>query len=117
MRRSTLLLLPTLLMVGCASNTMEQARQAGAYKSFDSGKPAQRVAECVEFSWQEEAVFGIDASGYLRADGAERFTVYSRGGEYSVDIQGSQGGSKVSYFTLKRDEVAERRLAAVATCL
>ncbi|MCW2272135.1 hypothetical protein [Pseudomonas sp. JUb96] len=105
------------LLAGCASSTMEAARAKAPTKSFSSAKPADRVAQCIQFGWQDEAVFGVDASGYLEPNKQGGFTVYTREAESFADIQFQGATSAVSYYAQKNDSVALRRMAALATCL
>lgn len=75
MRMLTVALAATLL-AGCAGSAMNEARTQAPYKIMTSDKPEQVVAQCVQFSWQDEAVFGVDAGAYLQPgkQGARRST-------------------------------------------
>lgn len=105
------------LLVGCAGSAMNQARTQAPYKTLTSDKPQQVVAECVQFSWQDEAVFGVDAGAYLQPGKTGGMTVYTRSAESFVDLQTSASGTALNYFARHDDFVAKRRLAALATCL
>ncbi|ATR83689.1 MULTISPECIES: hypothetical protein [Pseudomonas] len=105
------------LLAGCASSTMDEARSKTPGKTFSSAKSADIVAQCIQFSWQDEAVFGVDASGYLEPGKQGGFTVYTRGAESFADIQSQGAASRVNYYAVKPDAVAQRRMAALATCL
>ena len=63
--RAILQMAAALMLVGCASATMETARGTKPTAQLDSHKAPELVAQCIQFSWQEEKVFGDDASGYL----------------------------------------------------
>ena len=106
-----------MLLVGCAGSAMNQARTQAPYKTLTSDKPEQVVAQCVQFSWQDEAVFGVDAGAYLQPAQKGGTTVYTRSAESFVDVQGSATGTALSYYAQQDDFVAKRRLAALATCL
>ncbi|MBC3349911.1 MULTISPECIES: hypothetical protein [Pseudomonas] len=106
-----------MLLVGCAGSAMNQARTQAPYKTLTSDKPEQVVAQCVQFSWQDEAVFGVDAGAYLQPAQKGGTTVYTRSAESFVDVQGSATGTALSYYAQHDDFVAKRRLAALATCL
>lgn len=116
MRMLTVALAATLL-AGCAGSAMNEARTQAPYKTLTSDKPEQIVAQCVQFSWQDEAVFGIDAGAYLQPGKKGGSTVYTRGAESFVDLHAGATGTELSYYAKHDDFVAKRRLAALATCL
>lgn len=115
--RAILPMTVALLLVGCASSTMEAARNGAPTAQLASHKAADLVAQCIQFSWQEERAFGVDASGYLQARKTGGFTVYTRGAESFVDVYAQAGGTRVDYYAQKDDQVALQRKAAAATCL
>jgi len=106
-----------LLMVGCASSTMDAARTGAPSAQLDSRKPAGRVAECIQYSWQDEVVFGVDASGYKDARKDGGFTVYTREAQAFVDVYPQGQGTHVDFYAKPQDGTALRRKAAAATCL
>ncbi|MCO7515777.1 hypothetical protein NJF44_10360 [Pseudomonas guariconensis] len=115
--RAILPMAAALVLVGCASATMDAARGGAPTAQLDSNKTADIVAQCIQFSWQEEAVFGVDASGYLERRKQGGFTVYTREAESFADIYPQAGGTRVDYYAQKQDSTALRRRAAAATCL
>ncbi|MGD8221526.1 hypothetical protein [Pseudomonas thivervalensis] len=116
MRMLTVALAATLL-AGCAGSAMNEARTQAPYKTLTSDKPEQVVAQCVQFSWQDEAVFGVDAGAYLQPGKKGGSTVYTRAAESFVDLHAGATGTELSYYAKQDDFVAKRRLAALATCL
>ncbi|AIR91284.1 hypothetical protein [Pseudomonas cremoricolorata] len=106
-----------LLMVGCASSTMQAARTGAPTAQLESRKAPDRVAQCIQYSWQDEAVFGVDASGYLDPRKEGGFTVYTREAEAFVDVYAQGAGSRVDFYAKQQDAGALRRKAAAATCL
>ena len=116
MRMLTVALAATLL-AGCAGSAMNEARTQAPYKTLTSDKPEQVVAQCVQFSWQDEAVFGVDAGAYLQPGKKGGSTVYTRSAEAFVDLHAGATGTELSYYAKHDDFVAKRRLAALATCL
>ena len=80
--RTALALVAATLLAGCASSALNEGRSGQPDRIFNSTKDVAKVAECVQFTWQDEASFGVDASGYLEqaggvvtvrfADGVER---------------------------------------------
>ncbi|KFE56859.1 hypothetical protein [Pseudomonas syringae] len=112
-------LVPTVLVVtllaGCTSPS-NQARLAGPYKSYSSHKTAVVVAQCIEYSWQDEALLGGEADAFMHS-GKDGFTIYNTGAEFFVDVKPAGAGSAVSYYAPPSSQAAERRGAALATCL
>lgn len=117
-------LLPTALvpavlslavLAGCTSPS-NQARLGGAYKTYSSHKAAPVVAQCIEYAWQDEALLGTEADAFMQS-GKDGFTIYNTGAEFFVDVNPVAGGSAVSYFAPPSNPSAERRGAALATCL
>lgn len=115
--RVVLALSAALLLAGCASSTMEAARGHAPTAHLNSQKNQEIVAQCLQYSWQDEAVFGVDASGYLEPRKQGGFTVYTRDAESFADIYTQAGGTRVDYYAQNNDSVALRRKAAAATCL
>lgn len=105
------------LLAGCAGSVMNEARAKSPSKVLSSTKAEQVVAQCVQFAWQDEAVFGVDAAAYLESAKVGGYTVYTRSAESFADIRGQASGTTVSYYATQDDWVAKRRLAALATCL
>ena len=115
--RILMVALAVTLLAGCAGSVMSDARSKPPYKTLNSDKPARDVAQCVQFSWQDEAVFGVDAAAYLQPGKKGGSTVYTRSAESFVDLSTDASGTVLNYYAQKDDFVAKRRLAALATCL
>ncbi|CRM01055.1 MULTISPECIES: hypothetical protein [Pseudomonas] len=117
MRKVVMGALVLAALAGCAGSKMKDARAGTPYKTLASDKTTLVVAECVQFGWQDESVFGVDAGGFKEPSGAGGFTVYTTGGDYFVDVQSAGSGSSVKYYAAADGMPAKRRLAALATCL
>ena len=102
---------------GCAGSKMKEARTGSPYKTLASDKATLVVAQCIQYGWRDESVFGVDAGGFKEPSGAGGFTVYTTGGDYFVDVQSAGAGSSVKYYAAADSMPAKRRLAALATCL
>jgi len=104
------------VLTGCTSLNMKQARSSAPAQTMTSEKPAQKIAHCVQFSWQDEAMFGVmtDASSEANEGG---YTVFTPAATYFADIRPRGAGSQVSFYAREQGEVATRRLASLATCL
>ena len=115
--RILMMALAATLLAGCAGSVMNDARTGTPYKTLTSDKPEKVVAQCVQFAWQDEAVFGVDAGAYLQPGKKGGSTVYTRSAESFVDLTTAVTGTELSYYAQRDDFVAKRRLAALATCL
>ncbi|MEX3777632.1 hypothetical protein [Pseudomonas sp. MYb118] len=115
--RILMVALAATLLAGCAGSVMNNARGGAPTKILTSDKPEKVVAQCVQFAWQDEAVFGVDAGAYLEPGLRGGSTVYTRSAESFVDIREESSGTALNYYAQKDDFVAKRRLAALATCL
>ncbi|MHC6226129.1 hypothetical protein ACYU03_15390 [Pseudomonas sp. X10] len=115
--RSIVAMAAAMLLAGCASSAMEAARGKAPSAQMDSQKAQEVVAQCIQFSWQDEAVFGVDASGYLEPRKQGGFTIYTREAESFADVYPQAGGTRVDYYAQKTNSIALRRKAAAATCL
>ena len=117
MRNVVIGALALAVLAGCAGSKMKEARAGTPYKTLASDKTTLVVAECVQFGWQDESVFGVDAGGFKEPTGSGGFTVYTTAGDYFVDIQSAGAGSSIKYYAAEDTMPAKRRLAALATCL
>lgn len=112
-------LLSAMLLVslgGCMSANMDQTRSAGAYRSFTSQKPAKDVAQCIEYSWQDEVLSGAAADSHTEPakDGSLTVMVDSKN---FADVHQAGAGSTVTYFAERGIPLSQQRLAALSTCL
>lgn len=115
--RILMVALAATVLAGCAGSVMDDARTQTPNKVLTSNKPEKNVAQCVQFAWQDEAVFGVDAGAYLQPGKKGGSTVYTRSAESFVDVSTDASGTVLNYYAQKDDFVAKRRLAALATCL
>lgn len=104
-----------LALAGCTSPS-DRARAVGPYKTYTSQKAAAVVAQCIEYSWQDEALMGNEADAFMQS-GEKGFTIYNTGAEFFVDVQPQGGASAIRYYAPPSSLAAERRGAALATCL
>ena len=115
--RILIVALAATVLAGCAGSVMDTARTQPPGKVLTSDKAEKAVAQCVQFAWQDEAVFGVDAGAYLQPGKKGGSTVYTRSAESFVDVSTDASGTVLNYYAQKDDFVAKRRLAALATCL
>lgn len=104
-------------LAGCASPSMDMARTVAPSKTFTSEKKDELVAQCIQFAWQDNVMFGVEADAYLKPGTKGGFTVYTRSAEYFADVQSAATGTTINYYVAKDDALTERRLASLATCL
>ncbi|MFL1516236.1 hypothetical protein C9I50_02240 [Pseudomonas prosekii] len=115
--RILMVALAASMLAGCAGSLMDDSRTKAPTQTLTSDKPEKVVAQCVQFAWQDEAVFGVDAGAYLQPGKKSGSTVYTRSAESFVDLTTGVTGTELSYYAQRDDFVAKRRLAALATCL
>jgi hypothetical protein len=106
-----------VLLAGCTTPAMNEARSKSPYKTLSSNKPEKVVAQCIQFAWQDESVFGVDAGAFMQPGEPGGYTVYTTGAQYFVDVQSAASGTNTNYYAASDSWVAKRRLAALATCL
>jgi hypothetical protein len=111
MRKVVMGVMVVAALSGCAGTKMKEARAGQPYKA------PLVVAQCVQFGWQDEAVFGVDAGGFKEPLESGGFTVYTTDGAYFVDVRAAGTGSTVKYYAVEDNMPAKRRQAALATCL
>lgn len=110
--------LSVAMLAGCVSPAMNDARSKAPTRVLASAKPTPLVAECIKFSWQDEGVFGVDASAYINTGKSGELTVYTRDAGSFADLVPQGTGTAVSYYAKQPDDSsAMRRLAMLATCL
>ncbi|WP_407310773.1 hypothetical protein [Pseudomonas sp. nanlin1] len=118
MKRQFAVLAIAIGLAGCAGQSMDHARAGQPYKTLTSAKSPQQVAQCSEFTWQNQDLFGSETEAFLHSASSGRLTVYTRGVEYFADIQPRAGATTVEFYvTAGQDGLADRRWAALATCL
>ncbi|MGH8451512.1 hypothetical protein [Pseudomonas sp.] len=117
MRKVVMGVMVVAALSGCAGTKMKEARAGQPYKTLASDKAPLVVAQCVQFGWQDEAVFGVDAGGFKEPLESGGFTVYTTDGAYFVDVRAAGTGSTVKYYAVEDNMPAKRRQAALATCL
>lgn len=117
MRKVVIGALVLAVLSGCAGSKMKEARTGTPYKTLASDKAPLLVAQCIQFGWQDETVFGVDAGGFKEPLEGSGFTVYTTDGDYFADVRSTGAGSTVKYYAHEDNLPAKRRQAALATCL
>lgn len=106
-----------LALGGCTASPQEM-REDGPMKTFTSSKPEQQVAECVLYAWQNESLAGVHYSVSLQPKPGGGKTVVSANYREMVDVTGSNGRTKVEFFSdSSMSWISDRRAASVKSCL
>ena len=109
--------LAVMLLAGCMAPTMNEARQAGPDKILYSKKSDKALAQCVQYEWQNQSLFGVTPEATLQPGRDAGFTVFTAGSEYFVDIQPGASGSVAKYYAVLNNWISAKRLAALQSCL
>ncbi|XKU40495.1 hypothetical protein BG51_23250 [Pseudomonas [fluorescens] ATCC 17400] len=105
------------MLAGCMAPTMNEARQSGPYKVLHSKKSDKNVAECVQYEWQNQAIFGGTPGATLQAGRPSGYTVFTEASAYFVDVQPEGAGSVSKYYVVLPNWIANKRLAVLQGCL
>ena len=105
------------LLAGCMAPTMNEARKEGPYKVLNSKKADAALAQCVQYEWQNQPIFGGTPGATLQPGRDSGYTVFTEGSQYFVDIQPKGTGSEAKYYVVVGNWVANKRLSALQVCL
>jgi len=105
------------LLAGCMAPTMNEARQEAPYKVLTSKKSDAALAKCVQYEWQNQSIFGGTPGATLQPGRDAGYTVFTEGSQYFVDIQPQSSGSEAKYYVVVGNWIANKRLAALQSCL
>ena len=105
------------LLAGCMAPTMKEARQEGPAKILYSKKTDKALAQCVQYEWQNQALFGVTPEATLQPGRDNGYTVFTAGSEYFADIQQGASGSIAKYYAVLNNWISKKRLAALESCL
>ena len=106
-----------MLLAGCMAPTMNEARQKGPDKILYSKKSDKAVAQCVQYEWQNQSLFGVTPEATLQPGRDSGYTVFTAGSEYFVDIQPGASGAVAKYYSVLNNWISAKRLTALQTCL
>lgn len=104
-------------LCGCMAPTMNEARQEGPAKVLYSKKTDKALAQCVQYEWQNQSLFGVTPEATLQPGRDNGYTVFTAGSEYFVDIQTGASGSVAKYYAVLNNWISAKRLAALQSCL
>lgn len=106
-----------VMLSGCMAPTINEARQEGPYKVLHSKKTDKDVAECAQYEWQNQPIFGGTPGATLQPGRDAGYTVFTEGSQYFVDIQPKGSGSEAKYYVVVGNWIANKRLTALQSCL
>lgn len=106
-----------MLLAGCMAPTMNEARQEGPDKVLYSKKSDKVVAQCVQYEWQNQSLFGVTPEATLQPSRDNGYTVFTSGSEYFVDIHPGASGSVAKYYAVLNNWISAKRLTALQSCL
>ncbi|WP_260417583.1 2-oxoacid ferredoxin oxidoreductase [Pseudomonas cichorii] len=105
-----------LLLAGCAAPS-DSARSAGPTKVLSSSKQDAAVAQCIQVSWQNEAMFGTTSDVFLHKLSGGGFTVFTTEARYFADVRSTGPATEIEFYAPQGDSHSALRAAAIATCL
>lgn len=110
-------MLAFVVLAGCMARPMSEVRQDGPYKILHSNKTDKALAECVQYEWQNQALFGVTPQATLQAGRDSGYTVLTAGSEYFVDFKQDATGTDARYYAIARNWIAKARLEKLQSCI
>lgn len=106
-----------LALGGCTASPQEM-RADGPMKIFTSAKSEQQVAECILYAWQNESLAGVHYSVSLQPKPGGGKTVVSANYREMADVTGSNGRTKVDFYSdSSMGWISDRRAASTKACI
>lgn len=109
--------LAVALLAGCMARPMSEIRQAGPSKILLSKKTDKALAQCVQYEWQNQSLFGVTPEATMQADRDSGYTVFTAASEYFVDIKPGASGSEAKFYVIADNWIARARLEKIQSCL
>lgn len=110
-------LLAFVLLAGCMARPMSEARQDAPYKILHSQKTDKALAECVQYEWQNQSLFGVTPQATMQVGVKSGYTVFTAASEYFVDIEPGAAGADARYYVIAKNWIARARLEKLQSCL
>ncbi|MCI3945571.1 2-oxoacid ferredoxin oxidoreductase [Pseudomonas syringae] len=104
------------MLAGCAAPS-SSARSAGPSKVLSSAKQDSAVAQCIQVTWQNEAMFGTSSDVFMHDLAEGGFTVFTTETRYFADVHAKGSVTTVEFYAPQGDPQTALRSAAIATCL
>ncbi|MBK3510698.1 hypothetical protein [Pseudomonas sp. MF6747] len=109
--------LALIALAGCATPTMPEMRQEGAFETYSSKKQDEAVAKCVLFAWQDIRLAGELNTASIQPGREGGYTVTAHGNEYFADVVSAKGKTIVRYYHVGNSWISERLRPPVKACL
>jgi major membrane immunogen (membrane-anchored lipoprotein) len=106
-----------VLLAGCIARPMNEVRQDGAYKVLHSKKTDKALAECVQYEWQNQSLFGVTPQATMQPVRDGGYTVFTAASEYFVDIKQGATGTDARFYVIAKNWIAKARLEKLQSCL
>lgn len=111
-----LLLAAAVALTGCVQS-MTAIRSGGATQTYTSEKPAEDLAKCVLFAWQDTSLAGSHALASIQPGRSGGVTVLTQGNEYFVDIEKQGAGSKAAFYQASETWISKKLRPGITGCL
>lgn len=102
---------------GCMARPMQEVRQDGPSKILFSKKTDKALAQCVQYEWQNQSLFGVTPEATMQPGRNAGYTVFTAASEYFVDIRPGASGSEAKYYVIANNWIAKARLEKLQSCL
>ncbi|CAM3077663.1 2-oxoacid ferredoxin oxidoreductase [Pseudomonas floridensis] len=112
----SILVIAATVLAGCAAPS-NSARSQGPLKVLSSSKQAAAVAQCIQVTWQSEAMFGTSSDVFMDKLSEGGFTVFTTETRYFADVRPKGTNTAVEFYAAQGDSQTGLRSAAIATCL
>ena len=107
-----------MLALGGCTTSPQEMRTEGPLKTFTSSKTEKQVAECILYAWQNESLAGVHYDVNLQPKPGGGESVVSANYREMVDVTGSNGRTKIEFFSSSSmNWISDRRAASAKTCL
>jgi hypothetical protein len=96
---------------------MNEVRQDGPNKILFSKKTDKALAQCIQYEWQNQSLFGVTPEATMQAGRDSGYTVFTAASEYFVDIKSEASGAEAKYYVIADNWIARARLEKIQSCL
>lgn len=109
--------LAVAVLAGCMARPMNEVRQDGPYKVLYSQKTDKALAQCVQYEWQNQSLFGVTPEATMQPGRDSGYTVFTLASEYFVDVTPGASGAVARYYVITGNWIARARLEKLQSCL
>lgn len=116
MKKSLMVIAAVALLAGCAQS-MTSIRSEGPAQRYTSSKPADEVAKCILFAWQDTRLSGAPAQASLQPGRQTGTTVVALSGDYFADVDRKGEATIVDYYRVGNSWISKKLQPGVIGCL